>query len=562
MLVTEPFVITTKAPNQFVSAEVLLADERSGAFGTPSLHSGRKALVDWLMQLSINIKATTDVYLKSVKILDAYLSRKDDALIKRELYLAATSALDLACAHDVQAVGDIKHSGFSLSDININEIEVFKELGCSVSMPTEKSFLDVIFAHMGPDVSAKHLAILFSTVMTLFNTPYLPSVQATACAYLAQRIKGDQNIVNVFGIPESVIERCVALIVRRVDDLERTKQGSYLSLPGWSDAFWIASEFKDTIKIDYKGDGYYLTSTYFKPSLRINLISPDYEKGKKIGAGGYAKVRKVLYQGTAYAVKQAHEVDEDYLSMHTVREISIMQSLSDDNVVKICHITSDLRSIFLELGDGDLNSLPLGAFDEESQEDFAVQMLCALVYIHNCGVLHRDIKPQNIIHYDTDDGPIYKLTDFGLGRGCDIALRNGNYSTEVCTLHYRPLELLLGSTVYSDRIDVWSMMCVFYEVATGNILFQGDSEIGQIFKIFDVLGVPNEDTWPGVTSLPEASVLKVNLRGYRPKPLEDERLSVQFKELLEYGLVMDPNQRPSAEALQNKFLEMIEEEEQ
>jgi len=78
------------------------------------------------------------------------------------------------------------------------------------------------------------------------------------------------------------------------------------------------------------------------------------------------------------------------------------------------------------------------------------------------------------------------------------------YTHEVVTLWYRAPEVLLGSRHYSTAIDMWSVGCIMAEMVNkGHALFPGDSEIDQIFKIFRILGTPNEETWPGVRSLPD-----------------------------------------------------------
>lgn len=71
------------------------------------------------------------------------------------------------------------------------------------------------------------------------------------------------------------------------------------------------------------------------------------------------------------------------------------------------------------------------------------------------------------------------------------------------TLWYRAPEILLGSRHYSTPVDVWSVGCIFAEMVNQRPLFPGDSEIDELFKIFRVLGTPSEETWPGVTSLPD-----------------------------------------------------------
>ena len=92
-----------------------------------------------------------------------------------------------------------------------------------------------------------------------------------------------------------------------------------------------------------------------------------------------------------------------------------------------------------------------------------------------------------------------KLADFGLARTYSIPVRP--YSEEVVTLWYRAPEILLGSFDYSTPIDIWSIGCIFAEMVTKRPLFAGDSELDQLYRIFRILGTPNEDTWPGVTKL-------------------------------------------------------------
>jgi cyclin-dependent kinase 2 len=71
------------------------------------------------------------------------------------------------------------------------------------------------------------------------------------------------------------------------------------------------------------------------------------------------------------------------------------------------------------------------------------------------------------------------------------------------TLWYRAPEILLGQKVYSTAVDIWSIGCIFFEMAHKRPLFYGDSEIGQIFKIFKVMGTPTDETWQGIGELPE-----------------------------------------------------------
>lgn len=112
-------------------------------------------------------------------------------------------------------------------------------------------------------------------------------------------------------------------------------------------------------------------------------------------------------------------------------------------------------------------------------KSYLKQINDAILFCHQRRVLHRDLKPQNLLI--TRTGTI-KVADFGLGRAFGVPVRV--YTHEVVTLWYRAPEVLLGSPRYSCPIDVWSMGCIFAEMATGKPLFLGDSEIDQLFRVF------------------------------------------------------------------------------
>ena len=119
-------------------------------------------------------------------------------------------------------------------------------------------------------------------------------------------------------------------------------------------------------------------------------------------------------------------------------------------------------------------------------------------------VVSRSYIDQNIQLLISGDGRQVKLADFGLARLS--AIPNGPYTFEVVTLWYRAPELLLGANRYSTSVDVWSIGCIFAEMATGMPLFPGRSDIDQLFKIFQRRGTPTAEMWPAVVRLPHYNV--------------------------------------------------------
>lgn len=177
-----------------------------------------------------------------------------------------------------------------------------------------------------------------------------------------------------------------------------------------------------------------------------------------------------------------------------IREITLLKELTHPNIVTLFDvIVHNCERLFLvfEFIDQDLrmllDKLKPNALPPFYVKSFMFQLLQGLAYCHSHRVIHRDLKPQNLLV--TNDG-IIKLADFGLARAVTIPSRC--YTHEVVTMWYRPPEVLMGTKFYTTGIDIWSLGCIFAEMITGDALFRGESEIDQLFKIFQILGTPNE----------------------------------------------------------------------
>eukprot|EP00494_Astrolonche_serrata_P029885 UN30152 len=234
----------------------------------------------------------------------------------------------------------------------------------------------------------------------------------------------------------------------------------------------------------------------------IVLQRHGYKRLREIGSGTYGVVLKVLHEqsGVFYATKKIKSEGGEGVSASALREISILRLLEHPNIVILHEIISSGPKVFLVLEclAGDFKKI-LNAIDViplELAKCFMYQILKGIEYTHENRILHRDLKPQNLLV--SNDGVI-KLADFGLARAGNVKYKQLTH--EVVTLWYRCPEILLGCEVYEQEVDMWSLGTIFVEILTGTPFLTGDSEIDQLYKIFRARGTPTDLTMPGFSKL-------------------------------------------------------------
>uniref|UniRef100_A0A8C4RIR0 Cyclin-dependent kinase 1 n=1 Tax=Erpetoichthys calabaricus TaxID=27687 RepID=A0A8C4RIR0_ERPCA len=266
--------------------------------------------------------------------------------------------------------------------------------------------------------------------------------------------------------------------------------------------------------------------------------------------GTYGVVYKGRHKTTGQVVamkKIRLESEEEGVPSTAIREISLLKELQHPNIVCLQDVLMQESRLYLvfEFLSMDLkkylDSIPSGQYmDPTLVKSYLYQICQGIVFCHSRRVLHRDLKPQNLL---IDNKGVIKLADFGLARAFGIPVRV--YTHEVVTLWYRAPEVLLGSARYSTPVDVWSIGTIFAELATKKPLFHGDSEIDQLFRIFRTLGTPNNDVWPDWKPGNLSSVVK--------------NLNEDGIDLLSKMLIYDPAKRISArQALNHSYFDDLD----
>ncbi|KAM7521349.1 hypothetical protein LguiB_020311 [Lonicera macranthoides] len=239
-----------------------------------------------------------------------------------------------------------------------------------------------------------------------------------------------------------------------------------------------------------------------------------FEKLEKVGEGTYGKVYRAREKATGKIVAlkktRLHEDDEG-VPPTTLREVSLLRMLSrDPHVVKLMDVKQGQNKegktvlyLVFEYMDTDLKKF-IKTYRQTGDhiptktiKSLMYQLCKGVAFCHGHGVLHRDLKPHNLL-MDRKTSML-KIADLGLARAFTLPIKK--YTHEILTLWYRAPEVLLGATHYSTGVDMWSVGCIFAELVTKQPLFPGDSELQQLLHIFRLLGTPNEELWPGVGEL-------------------------------------------------------------
>ncbi|XP_072139226.1 cyclin-dependent kinase 6 [Mobula birostris] len=283
-------------------------------------------------------------------------------------------------------------------------------------------------------------------------------------------------------------------------------------------------------------------------------FSERYEPVAEIGEGAYGKVYKARdrkHEGRFVALKKVRvQTGEEGMPLSTIREVAVLRQLESfehPNVVRLFDVCTVSRTdretkltLVFEHVDQDLTTYlekaPEPGVPPETIKDMMFQLLQGLDFLHSHRVVHRDLKPQNILV--TSNGQI-KLADFGLARIYSFQMA---LTSVVVTLWYRAPEVLLQSS-YATPVDLWSVGCIFAEMFRRRVLFRGNSDVDQLGKIFDVLGLPSEDDWPIDVALPKNAFSTRS-----PQPIQDlvPEINEPGKDLLLKFLTFNPEKRISA----------------
>lgn len=300
-------------------------------------------------------------------------------------------------------------------------------------------------------------------------------------------------------------------------------------------------------------------------------IDPAYKVTKGLGQGAYGSVASAVHiaSGESIAIKKVSNVfTKRILTKRALRELKLLRHFRGHKNITCLYdldITnpSAFNEVYLyeELMEADLHAIIRSGqpLTDAHFQSFIYQTLCGLKYIHSANVLHRDLKPGNLlVNADCE----LKICDFGLARGFDpdqntVMSGQQEFMTEyVATRWYRAPEIMLSHQNYNTAIDLWSVGCILAELLGRRPIFKGSDYVDQLNQILYYIGTPSETMLRRVAS-PRAQQYIRSLPFKAPVPFEQlyPQATPLAIDMLRRLLSFDPSQRITCdEALEHPYL--------
>eukprot|EP00808_Paulinella_micropora_P015017 g2275.t1 len=299
-------------------------------------------------------------------------------------------------------------------------------------------------------------------------------------------------------------------------------------------------------------------------------IDKKYSPMEGLGKGAYGVVCSAMDKtnGKKVAIKKCSNVFSDPVGAKRVlREVMLLRHFSHENVIGLYDLIvpphddnpESFQDVYLVL---DLMDTDMGRIIDSDQplsdkhiQFFVYQLLCGVHFIHSAKVIHRDIKPGNLLlNADCE----LKVCDFGLSRGL-VQAEPQHLTKYVVTRWYRAPEVLCACKEYDTKIDVWSVGCILAELHGREPLFPGDDYISQLELIFSILGSPSPDDLKFITNKRAVNWI-TRLRTFPKIPFSRVYSGVnpQALDLIEKMLQFNPKKRITIEqALEHPYLEKM-----
>lgn len=464
-----------------------------------------RAVTDFVYEVTAMFKLYETTFSLTLSMLNTFLTQRKIA--KEDLQLAALACSALACSlndyvtpedYDFVSIAD---SSFSEEQLQKMKLTIVTALKGRVRILT---VVDVLYARLYEGI-LEHNTFSHAKNIALLLYMYYPKYFAFPMQRLADVcINTVEHLTNGKGLSKEVINDVIGIQHLLGKTATRIMTATLALFEGLTkDIHTERSEVIYTKVRKYKD---------------VEAI-PHYKELEELGSGSYGNVYKVRTNGTLFALKKQKDLEPALI------EISILMTYKNEVLINVheFRVTSESIDLYMDLGQS-LDKLIFrqsrtlywedtyrkGLIAEQlllpkaQRERYIIAICKGVMYLHSHGIIHRDIKAQNIILVDD----IPRIADFGTSLQMILSGNDQRKKdTDVFTFDYKPVELLFNPDKYnrySFEVDVWALACVVLELLTGvtpfyspfNNALKLSFEERLLKTITEILGTPPESDYP------------------------------------------------------------------
>jgi hypothetical protein len=465
-------------------------------------------VIDWLSEVAQKFRITQDSYSLAGYLYYLILSKCKN-IHRTKLQLYGIVALDIASKveedHNFTSLADwryISDNGYSEEEISDTQKTVLRALNCIVMLPSISRFINVFVQEYNvTDPKKTALMHYLGNVAMMYQVfPEYPSyVVAEVCFTM---VVNDVDFVPQYYEPYVTCFAELRAVVKSIHtakhqfvltryNLRRKKLGQ----PPLTENSDELKEIHTNLKVydtptrvtHYQALLAEMTSNRNSLSVVVD-DNTKYIQGEELGEGSFGHVFEVADGADTYAAKYYKHVKSDFgVEQNTMNELSVLTLCNHPNIIKIkeTYIPKEGTEIviYMDIMESFVTYIKNNTLSIAQIKDFTKQILSGIAYLHKFDILHRDLKPQNIL---VKNNKMY-ITDLGASIWAKTNDRS-EYSNDVCTTWYSSPENLLGM-MYNKTMDIWSIGCILLEMITRNPAFPANSKDEQILMLasyFDV----------------------------------------------------------------------------
>lgn len=497
--------------------------------------SSRKTVLKWLLEVTRSHGYRQTTYHLGIILFDLYLSKVPGEQLN-ELFLIGVLCINLAAkcherwSIDVEEMIDFfdrdNNSKLAIRNhILKKEIDILSMIDYKVYYRTPTQFLE---QHKKSSVTEYRFALYLCTSVMVYTSNYL----AFNVEFFAGKLIDFVTLIGSTPMNDDKLEKLIssdyvfALIFYSWSEMKKSRFNSIGKYYSNSKYCHVSKrpipkinltislkEVRSKLLLKYytQQDNVQKSIDHIMMTNKNNCLPLSCIRNKKfvkhLGCGTYGVVSQVLINSSLNPNLNPNEATHNLALKEipndkkkcgiddlTLREINTLTYLNHENIIKTYgfsySISSEKMYITMELMECSLHEkIVTEVLDTSTKLNYISQLLSGLQYMHNHNIMHRDLKPSNVLI--SADGKL-KIADFGSSRYFTNIASN-NYTTDICSIYYRPIEVLLQKTRYSYKMDVWSMGCIICFILLGYNIFVGDKIEDMLQNIFEVLGTPTND---------------------------------------------------------------------